>query len=292
MDFDAFIDQAWTDHATDPAAVATRLPQALAAVASADQLGSLAHLAQHVHGAHLARWQEGIAFQQQLAALSHCAAGSPEAQSIARTIAALRLAGGLGDDRTGATPSDRVRLSALAAIHLAEHDATRAAAFLQQALDEAAGAALPDKDPCHRALAVAGNNMAGTLEDKPTRTEAERLLMIQAAQTGRRFWAIAGTWLETERAEYRLAMTWLKADDLAQARTHAQQCLEIVAANDGAALERFFGWEALGRVERAAGNATGHAQALAQAEQAFAGLEAGDRGWCQASLDALKATTA
>ena len=82
------------------------------------------------------------------------------------------------------------------------------------------------------------------------------------------------------------------ADDLAQARTHAQQCLEIVATNDGAALERFFGWEALGRVERAAGNATGHAQALAQAEQAFAGLEEGDRGWCQASLDALKSTTA
>jgi hypothetical protein len=288
MDFDTFIDQAWTDHATDPAAVATRLPQALAAVASAGQLGALAHLAQHVHGAHLARWQEGIAFQQQLAALSHCAAGSPEAQSIARTIAALRLAGGLGDDRTGAMPSDRVRLSALAAIHLAEHDATRAAAFLQQSLDDAASAGLPDKDPGHRALAVAGNNIAGTLEDKPTRTEAERLLMIQAAQTGRRFWAIAGTWLETERAEYRLAMSWLKAGDLAQARTHAQQCLEIVAANDGAALERFFGWEALGRVERAAGNATGHAHALAQAEQAFAGLEEGDRGWCEASLDALR----
>ena len=35
MDFDAFIDQAWTDHATDPAGVAARLPQALAAVAGA-----------------------------------------------------------------------------------------------------------------------------------------------------------------------------------------------------------------------------------------------------------------
>jgi len=289
MDFDAFIDQAWTDHATDPAGVAARLPQALAAVAGAQQLGALAHLAQHVHGAHLARWQDGIAFQQQLAALPHCAEASAEAQSIARTIRGLRLAGGLGDDRAGATPSDRVRLSALAAIHLAEHDATRAGAFLQQALDEAASAGLPDNDPCHRALAVAGNNMAGTLEDKPTRTAAERQLMIQAAQAGRRFWAIAGTWLETERAEYRLAMSWLKADDLAQARTHAQQCLAIVAANDGAALERFFGWEALGRVERAAGNATGHAQAVAQAEQAFAGLDEGDRGWCQASLDALKA---
>ena len=54
-------------------------------------------------------------------------------------------------------------------------------------------------------------------------------------------------------------------------------------------LEAFFGWEALGRVERAAGNATGHAQAIVQAETAFAGLSDGDKGWCLASLDKLKA---
>jgi hypothetical protein len=90
-----------------------------------------------------------------------------------------------------------------------------------------------------------------------------------------------------ERAEYRLAMSWLKADDLPQARRHAQACLEIVREHDAAALEHFFAWEALGRVERAAGNATGHAHALAQAREAFARLEPGDTGWCKPSLDAL-----
>ena len=53
------------------------------------------------------------------------------------------------------------------------------------------------------------------------------------------------------------------------------------------ALERFFGWEALGVVERAAGNTTGHQQALAQARESFAELAESDRGWCQASLDKL-----
>jgi hypothetical protein len=288
MDFDTFIDQAWTDHATDSAAVATRLQdQGLALVANAQQLSGMAHLAHHVFGSHLARWQDGIRFQQQLAALPCCASGSAEAQGIARNVGALRLAGGLGDDRPGASASDRIRLTATAANNLAEHDAARAAALLEEALAMAETAGLPDADPFHRALAVAGNNIASTLEEKPSLGADDRRLMILAAQTGRKHWAIAGTWLETERAEYRLAMSWLKAGDTALARQHAQNCLEIVKAHDDVALEAFFGWEALGVVERAAGNATGHAQAVAQAETAFARLSESDKGWCRGSLDKL-----
>jgi hypothetical protein len=141
----------------------------------------------------------------------------------------------------------------------------------------------------HRALAVTGHNIACTLEEKAERNGDERDLMILAAQTSRRHWAIAGTWLETERAEYRLANTWLQAGDLTRAREHAQACLEIVAAHDGAALERFFGWEALGLVERAAGNSAGHAQALVHARAAFAELAESDKAWCAASLDKLAA---
>ena len=290
MEFDAFIDQAWTDHATDSAAVAARLQaEGLALVSDAQQLAGLAHLAHHVFGSHLARWQDGIELQQQLAALPCCEGGSAEAQAIARNISALRLAGGLGDDRPAASLSDRIRLGALAANNLAEHDAARAAALLEEAVALAETAGLPDSDPYHRALAVTGNNLAAALEEKPALSAEERQLMILAAQTGRRHWAIAGTWLETERAEYRLAMSWLKAGDTAQARQHAQNCLEIVKAHDDVALEAFFGWEALGVVERADGKATGHGQAVLQAEAAFARLADGDQGWCRASLDKLKA---
>jgi hypothetical protein len=290
MDFDTFMSKAWEDHATDAAGVATILEsQGLARVNDAAQLARMANLAHHVFGAHLARWQEGLQLQQQLAALPCCTAGSEEALTIARHVSALRLAGDLGDDRPGTAVSDQIRLTAMAASNLVEHDATRAATLLEEALALTRITVLPDTDPAHRVMAVVGNNIAATLEEKSSLTTDERRLMILAAQTGRHHWAIAGTWLETERAEYRLALCWLKAGDNAQARQHAQKCLEIVMAHGNVPLEAFFGWVALGLVERAAGNASGHAQAQAQAEVAFAALEPGDRGWCQASLDKLSA---
>ena len=292
MDFDTFIDQAWTDHATDPAAVAARLQaQGLALVADAQQLAGMAHLAHHVFGSHLARWQDGLQFQQQLAALPCCEAGGPQAQAIGRHVSALQLTGALGDDRARLGVSDRIRLNAMAANNLAEHDAARASAFLQAALTEAQDAGLPDTDPFHRALAIAGNNVAGTLEEKPTLTPSEVQLMLQAAQAGRKHWAIAGTWLETERAEYRLALCWLKAGHIDQAHLHSQNCLQIVQAQGDVPLEAFFAWVVVGQIEQAAGNSAGLAQALSQAQGNFARLDEGDRGWCQPSLDKLAAAT-
>ena len=290
MDFDRFIDQAWTEHATDPAAVAARLQgEGLLQLTDAARIPPFAHLAHHVFGEHLGRWQDGVQLQRQLSALPCCPTDGDTPAALRRYVASLSLAAGTHDERPALGASDRVRVTAMTAGALAGHDAAHAAALLHEALADAETAGLPEQGPHARALAVTGNNLAATLEEKPVRSAAERDLMILAAQTGRRFWALAGTWLETERAEYRLAMTWLQAGDTTQARRHAQQCLEIVAAHGGVALERFFGWEALGRVERAAGNPAGHAQALAQAEAAFAALEDGDRGWCQASLDALRA---
>jgi len=114
--------------------------------------------------------------------------------------------------------------------------------------------------------------------------------MLLCARAARRHWEIAGGWLETERAEYRLAMSHLEAGDLPQARLHAQTCLEIVEANGGAPLEACFGWEALAKVERAAGNRTGHEQALAAARAACARIEdAGDRAFAQGEIDKLAA---
>lgn len=290
MDFDTFLDQAWTDHATDSAAVAMRLnAQALALVGEEAQVLPLAHLAHHVWGEHLGHWQEGLLFLQQLAALPTVGAESAAVQALRRYQASLRLAGGLDDERGQWGPSDSIRITAMAAANLGCHDASRATALLEEALARAEGAALPDQDPAHRALAIAGNGIAGTLEEKAGRSAAETSLMVRAAQVARQYWARAGTWLETERAEYRLAMSWVQAGDLAQARQHAQNCLDIVQANGSPALEDFFGWEALGTVERAAGHAAGHAQALARAGAAFARLDDSNKSWCRASLDKLQA---
>jgi len=291
MDFSTFHSKAWDDHVTAAHEVAQRLSEGVPLVTTESQLMQLANLAHHVHGSHLGGWRAGTAFIESLTALPPFQPEGTSGRSLRRYLASLALS---ADDDSAAglgalSASDRIQVGAMAAANLAEHDAARGMRLLQDAIDQAARAGLDAADPMNRALAVAGNNLACSLEEKTSRSAEERELMILAAQTSRHYWAIAGTWLETERAEYRLAMTWLQASDLAQARSHAQSCLEIVAANDGAALERLFGWEALGRVERAAGNATGHAHALARAREAFAGLADVDKAWCAASVDELAA---
>lgn len=289
MDFDSFLDQAWTDHAEHAAAVAERLAEpGLALLQQEDHVLPLAFLAQHVHGQHLGRWAEGLAFQQRLAALPLVAAGSATAQSLQRFAAVMKLAGGLADERTGLGCSDRARLTAMAAAALGVHDPGRARALLEEATAAVEANALSDADPAVRALAIAGNNLAGSLEDLPVRSETERALMVLAAQTGRVFWARAGSWLETERAEYRLAKTWLKAGDAAQAHHHARCCLDIVQANGNVALEHFFGLEVLGLAQRAAGDEAAVAHTLVQMGVTFDALDENDKGWCRPTLAAFE----
>ncbi|MDE2299807.1 MAG: hypothetical protein KGK18_16770 [Burkholderiales bacterium] len=292
MDFNTFIGTAWHDHATEPAAVARRLGDGLALVADEPQLARLAELAHHVLGEHLGDWRAGIAFIEQLATLPAHAPDGVSGQALRRCACSLALSegpGGAAARLDAMSPSDRIRVGAMAAANLAERDTGRARQLLQDALDQAERSGLGAADPMNRALAITGNNLACTLERKTARSPAERELMILAAQAARRYWERAGTWLETERAEYRLAMTWLQAGEPARARAHARECLRIVADHDGAALERLFGWEALGHVEHAAGDMAAHVQALERAREAYAELDEADQAWCAPSLEALAA---
>lgn len=290
MDFDTFLGQAWDEHAADAAGVAERIAATgIGLVADETQLAALAQLAHHVHGEHLGRWAEGRVLLQGLREHPACSAGGPAAAAIARLQASLALCEGSADGRAAMPASERIRVNALAAANLAERDTARASALFAEALAEADRAALDAADPANRALAVTGNNLACTLEEKAARTPAERELMIAAAQAARRYWALAGGWLETERAEYRLAMSWLQAGDPARALQHAEACLAIVAAHGGPALERFFGHEALALAERAAGHAAAGDAAVALAQADFAALDTGDQAWCRATLDRLLA---
>lgn len=289
MDFNTFIDKAWADHATDARAVALRLREGMVLATDESRVAQLANLAHHVQGEHLGEWRAGIVFIERLATLPAFVSDGSSGLAQRRCLASLALCESEGADLGALSASDRIRVGAMAAANLSQRDTGRAIRLFQDALDRADKAGLPAADPMNRALAVAGNNLACTLEEKTARSADERELMILAAQTSRRCWERAGTWLEIERAEYRLAMTWLRAGDPARARSHAQACLEIVDANEGAALERLFGWEALGLVERAAGDKTGHAQALTRAREAFAALDQSDKTGCAATLDRLAA---
>ena len=290
MDFDSFLDQAWADHATHTETVAQGLvAEGPALVQDESQVSALAFLAQHVHGQHLGRWAEGIGLQQQLAALPLVTAGSATAQALQRYTTVLRLAGGWAEMEPDLDASERTRLSAMTAATLCLHDSARAATLLQAAV--AGAAALPDADPAVRALAAASNNLAGALQEEPQLDGARQQLMVQAAQQARAAWARAGTWLEVERAEYRLALCQARAGDIEAARAHAGACLALVQAQPepGApALEHIFGWEARACVERAAADDAGFQAALLQAEAWLARLDAADVPACRASLHALR----
>jgi hypothetical protein len=281
---DTFLEQAWNDHADAADAVADRLPEALPLAQDDDGVMRLAALAHHVLGEHLGRWSEGLAFLAQLA--ERGAHGAGAAAAIARCQASLRLCDGGADERGALGPSDQCRVTAMAAANLAVGDSARAAALLQDAVARAG--VLPDADPGVRALAANANNIAATLQELAPPAPAQRELMVRAAEIARVQWRRAGTWLEVERAEYRLALCWLAAGDAAQALQHARRCDAIVRENGALPLELFFAAEALGLPARALGDGAGHASALATARQAFDALAPDDQAWCRATLDKLE----
>ncbi|MDE2370129.1 MAG: hypothetical protein KGN16_14260 [Burkholderiales bacterium] len=289
MDFDDRIARAWQAHSSDPAGVAAGLLEAGTADAvDARRIGALARLGHHVLGEHLGRWAEGHAWIERLLALPACDAAT--AAALRGLGASLLLARGSGDPRPTLAPGERVRVAALAAAALAPHDAPRALALLQDALAEAP--TLADSDPAQRAVAVAANNLACTLEDRRPRSAAERELMLAAAQAARRHWALAGGWLEVERAEYRLASIWLAAGDAVAALRHAERCLQTVVDHEGPAFERFHAWIIVGRAAHAAGRGERHGQARTGARLAWEALSADDRAGTRAELDSLDALDA
>ena len=285
-----WIDQAWNRHADDPDGVLAELPGPGVAEAADDAaVEQLLRLAHHVAGAHQGSPEALAAGRQMLARLAALPAADPSARAAARLYDhALALTAG-EPPAADLASVEAVRVAALAAANLAERETTRAAALLDQAVQAAQAAALPDADPAVRALAVAGNNIAATLEEQASPDPATQQLMLQAAQVGLEFWRRAGTWLEEERAHYRLALCQARAGDVAAARGHAQACLRIVAGHGEPPLERFFGLEALARAERLAGDTPALAHAVAAAGEAWTLIDPADQGWCRPTLEALRA---
>jgi hypothetical protein len=287
MSFSDFLNKSWNDHAKDAAAVATRWPEGISLLEKNEQIPSFANLITHVMGEHLGEWSKGIETLNQLRSASVFDPASESEGAIQRSVASLEVAGGLRQSLEGYSTSEQIRILAVAASALSEKDAKRAQELFRSALSKA-GSGLTKEDPANRSLAITGNNLACALEEKSSRSAAETELMIMAAQTGRHFWAVAGGWLETERAEYRLSQTYLKAAQPELAVSHAKKCLEICSQNKAGALEVFFGYETLALAEKSAGNTAGFNLAVQNAEQAFTQLTDDEKPWCEASLKKLK----
>lgn len=264
MTFDEFVSRGWADHGADAEGVFARLPEGIPLIGEPGHIAAFAALATHVSGEHLGRWAEGVAILDRLERLAAFDVASPEGKAVARSKAVLHRCAG---DRTeeercfqasrsgGEVPeaSDRIRVLAVAAAALAGQKRIEEAARDLEAAVALAGYGPASTDPAARALAIAGNNLACELEDLPALTKADVALMLRAAAIGREFWGIAGGWTEAERAEYRLAMSHIRAGDPQRALDHAARCLSIVSENGSDPGEEFFAHEAFSRARIAAG---------------------------------------
>ena len=287
MTFDTFLDTAWTDHGDRPQEVADRLAASLAVVETPAQVRPFAHLVTHVFGEHLGQWDRGISLLESLRALPAFAADPAIAGALARNITTLRYAG--GDDAVLASLSQEDRIAVLAAAASAfagRVDFKRAVATYAQAL-ALAESGLNADSPANRALAAGGNNLAAALEGKVDRDALETEGMIVAAHGALKYWKIAGTWLEEERAEYRLTRSLLKAGQSTVAIESATRCVAVCARNGAPAIESFYGYAVLAIAQRAAGDATAFAASRHAALALYEQVPADEKQWCASEIAEL-----
>lgn len=287
MALEAFIEHAWATHAERPEEVAAELARWQPLLSTVEQIPRFGQLALHVHGEHLGAWQSGLALMAALRSVPGFASGTEADLFIRRAEATLRLAAsGDGSEIEPLGASDRARVFAQASSALAPRELRRAAEYFERALELAS--ALPDGDPAQRALAVTGNNLAAELEEKPARGELERELMLRAARTARRQWALAGNWRNIFFAEYRLARSHLEAGLPRAALEHALAALDLCRDHSATAAQYFWAYEGLALAQHALGRAD---ELLAAVESTCAQLLALDpstRAACERAWSKLE----
>lgn len=288
MEFEEFIRTAWAEHADQPDEVAERLALSLDRVESAAQVAPFAGIVTHVFGEHLARFDDGVELLESMRRLPACHGQTEALGVLSRSVAALRYASGEERALDVLAPQDRISVLANASgAILGRLDFGRAIAAYDQALQ----LALKHRPEARaqRSLAVAGNNLASSLEEKADRSASETEGMLRAAEAALTYWAQAGTWLEVERAEYRLTRSLLQAGQAGAAIEHARQCLAVCAANDAPAFERFFGEAVLAIAQRSAGDPAAFAASRERALALFAEVPDDEQQWCAPELKELHA---
>lgn len=295
LSLSAWLAQVLDRHADAPQAVAAALRERIPTLPADEDGAQALRLAEHVWLAHLGDPAGLAALVAALpaAAWSGTSAqpdGSP-AQAQARIAWALAMLAGQPAPPLAQAPRWRALQNVVLALAQQGRCAQAEAVLL---VDEAAAAAGGASD-AGRAYAASANNVAQDLNAGPRGDAARDHLMLVAAHLSRRAWAQAGTWVNQQRAEYRLALCHAVLGRGETALVHAWRCLAACEAGDGQhpadAVEHYFAREALARAHRAAGDA---AAAQAEAER-MAGLlpsitsADGLRDWCAQTLRDLPA---
>ncbi|HSH90545.1 MAG TPA: hypothetical protein VK996_11220 [Ramlibacter sp.] len=288
MTYDDFLNAAWADHGDRPEEVADRLPGAVALMTAPGNVASFASLVTHVLGEHLGQWQRAIDLLQSVRTSPVFEAGSAGDASLNRNIAALGFAAGDTAALESLSSEDRACALAVAASAFAGRTEFKRAIAAYSDATAVARRGLPEKSPALRALAIGGNNLAAALEEKKDRDAAETEGMIAAAEGGLEYWKQAGTWLETERAEYRLARSQLQAGKSQAAVDSAKRCVEVCEANNAPAFEKFFAFAVLAMAHRAADDRKSFAESRERALRELEQVPEEEKQWCESDLKEIQ----
>ncbi len=285
MEFKQYIDQSWNKHATETNTVYESFNLGEQLITSNENIPVLARLITHVCGDHLGLWKSGEEKLEKLKQNPFYLTGTESELALNRSIAILRFCSGELKDIKAFSHSDQVRILAQAAGMIMERGKTEEAKkYFMQSLEQALHG-LEKQDPAYRALAITGNNLACTLEEKVERSGAEAELMVLAAQAARKYWEIAGGPSEVASAEYRLSQSYLKANQVDKSFEHAQLSIEVCETHAASHLDFFFGYEALALSEKARKNEMGFIKALEKMRQNFDQLSEDDKKWCTKTMN-------
>jgi hypothetical protein len=287
---EAFLETAWNEHAERPEDVADWLGQSLHLVQVPADIPPYTRLVTHVFGEHLGQWGRGIALLESLRSLPAFDGSSGAAGALTRSVATLRYTSGDCAVLDALSAEDRVSaLAGAAAAFTGRNAFDRALTAYAGALD-LADACLPAGSPAIRALAVGGNNLAAALEEKKDRDSTETRGMIVAAEAALKYWKQAGSWLEEERAEYRLTRSLLAAGLHPAAIRSARRCVDICERNCAPAFEQFFGYAVLALAQGAAGDVAAFEASRTRALQLFEQVPVEERKWCETERVSLLAS--
>lgn len=246
-----FINECWNNHASDSETVAKNLKSNLNLITEKNEIPSYVAITNHTFGGHLGDFKGAIELLNQIKELDFF----EEEQSVYRGLASMNYCDGNKDEFTkylnlANEAGSKVKIYASAASELVAQkrikDSTKAFFLAKENVPNELSA----QDPIAKSIAIAGNNLACELEELKSRTEEENELMLDAALTARKYWEIAGNWVNVERAEYRLAMSYLKASRFEEALRHGNQCLNICVENKADETEMFFAHEVLTKINR------------------------------------------
>jgi hypothetical protein len=287
MDFQTYLHKSWSEHAANPQGVADQFESNFKLLSKPDDVLAFSQLVSHVFIEHLSNWSKGKETLTKLLSLTLSESVATQ-KSLQRSIATLDYLTGEKKEISHHSAADQVRiLSAAASGFAAAKNTANSKNTLQKAVT-IASSQLDEKDPAYKPLAMAGNNLASQLEEKKNRSAEETSLMLFAAETARTFWERAGTWLEVERAEYRLAHSHLAAGNIEKTTRHAELCREICEKNSADAMEMFFVVECFAKIYLKQNKNSDFMNAIQQMEHHLSKLNREENPWCVRALEKLR----